>query len=197
MKYLSSDRIMAQSVAKLCSFMRSFSSRFQICIMTNIHWVAIENLCDSGEIWSYFTAILRRLVGSQIWQREVQERMKLQNQRPDHVMIRSEIKYLIRANGVGTIFLEVQSSSNRAKTHGSMSGAGKNPAKRERFRLLGGSQPGPGSRFQFQSGPKPGNPKAFPALSSYDKALEAEVVMWRCYQSQNWRRGFDSSGIHV
>jgi len=105
MKHLSSDRIMAQSVAKLCSFMRSFISGCQICITTNIRWVTIETLRVSGEIWSYFTAILRTLEGSQNWQREVTERMKLQNLRPDNIMIQSELKYLIRANGVGTLLL--------------------------------------------------------------------------------------------
>ena len=35
-KYLSSDGIMTQLICKLCSFMRSFTSRFQICDRTNI-----------------------------------------------------------------------------------------------------------------------------------------------------------------
>ena len=34
--YLSSDRIMTRSIRKLCNFMRSFTSRFQICDRTNI-----------------------------------------------------------------------------------------------------------------------------------------------------------------
>jgi len=138
-KYLSSDRITTQSVAKLCSFMRSFTSRFQICNTTNIRWVAIENPRISLEIWSYFTASLRILVRSQIWKREVKERIKLHNLRTDHVMIRSELKYLIGAKGVGTVYLEPRSGSNPAKTHGSMSGPGNNPAKTERVGFLGGS----------------------------------------------------------
>jgi len=102
-KYLSSDGIMTQSICKLCSFMRTFTSRFQICDRTNIHWVAIESLQISLEIWLYFTAILRILVRSQIWKREVKERIKLHNLHIDHVTIWPELKYLIGATGVGTI----------------------------------------------------------------------------------------------
>jgi hypothetical protein len=35
-KYLSSDRIMTQSICELCSFVSSSTSRFQICDQTNI-----------------------------------------------------------------------------------------------------------------------------------------------------------------
>ena len=97
-KYLSSDRIVTWSICKLCSFMRSFTSRFRICVTTNIRWVTIENPRISFQIWCYFTAILRILVGSQIWKWEVKERIKLHNLRIDHVTIRSELRYLIGAN---------------------------------------------------------------------------------------------------
>jgi len=102
-KYLSSDRIMTRSICKLCSFMRSFTSSFQICDWTNICWVAIENLRISIAIWCYFPAILQILVRSQIWTREVKEHVKLHNLHIDHVMIQAELKYLIGAKGVGTI----------------------------------------------------------------------------------------------
>ena len=45
-------------------------------------------------------ATQRILVGSQIWKREVKERLKLHNLLTDHVVIRSELKYLIGAKMV-------------------------------------------------------------------------------------------------
>ena len=114
-KYLSSDRIMTRSICKLCSFMRSVTSRFQICDRTNIGWVAIENPRNSREIWRYFTAILWILVGWQFWTWEMKERIKLHNSRIDHITIRSELKYFIGANGVGTVYFEPRFSSNPAK----------------------------------------------------------------------------------
>jgi len=102
-KYLSSDRIMTQSTRKLCSYMRSFTSRFQICDTTNIHWVTTENQRILLQIWGYFTDILRILVGFQIWKREVKEHIKLHNLRIDHVTIWSELKYLIKAKCIGSI----------------------------------------------------------------------------------------------
>jgi len=46
---------------------------------------------------------------------EVKEGLKVKNLRIDHVMIRSKLKYLIEAKGVGTVYLEPRSSSNPAK----------------------------------------------------------------------------------
>jgi len=40
---------------------------------------------------------------------EVKELVKLHNLRSHHVLIRSELKYLIAAKGVGTVKLEPQS----------------------------------------------------------------------------------------
>jgi len=88
-KYLSYDRIVIWSVRTLCSFSRSFTSRCQICDWTNIRWVAVENPRISLIISCYFTAILRILVGSQIWKREVKERIILHNLHTDHITIRS------------------------------------------------------------------------------------------------------------
>jgi len=96
-KYLSSDCIVTWSIRKLCSFMRSFTSRFQICDLTNICWVAIENPRFSHHIWTYFTAIQRILVGWQIWRLEAKEHIKLYNLIIDHVTILSELRYLIGA----------------------------------------------------------------------------------------------------
>jgi hypothetical protein len=94
---------MTWSTPKLCSFMRSCTSRFQICDRTNNRWVAIDNSRNTRQIARYFTAILWIVVGCQIWTREVKERIKQHNLRADHVTIRSELKYLIGAKGVGTV----------------------------------------------------------------------------------------------
>jgi len=98
--YLSSDRIVKWSVRRLCSVSGSFTSRIQICDRTNIRWVAIENPRTSLTIRLYFTATQQISVRSQIWQREVKERLKLHNLRIDHVMIQSELNYLIGAKVV-------------------------------------------------------------------------------------------------
>jgi len=131
--FWNSDRIMTRSICTLCSFMRSFTSRFQIgdptdicfmrsftswfqigdrtdiCFMrsftsrfqigdpTDICWVAIVNPRTVLGIWLCFTAILRIVVRSQPWQREVTERIKLYNLCIDHVTIQSEFKYWIGA----------------------------------------------------------------------------------------------------
>jgi len=114
-KYLSSDCIMTWSVRTLCSFNRSFTSRCHICDRTNIHWVAIENPPISRKITRYFTAIQRILVRSQIWLWEVKERLEMHNVRTDHVMIRSELKYLIGVKGGGTVKVEPRSGYNPVK----------------------------------------------------------------------------------
>ena len=77
--------------------MRSFTSQFQIGDRTNIGQVAIENTRFSLETWPHFTVILRILVGSQIWKREVKERTKLHNLHIDHVTIRLELRYITGA----------------------------------------------------------------------------------------------------
>jgi len=88
MKYFSYDRIVIWPVRILCSFSRSFTSRCQICDRANICWVAVEHPRISLKIWCYFTAISRIFVGSQIWKREVKERIKLHNLHTDHITIR-------------------------------------------------------------------------------------------------------------
>jgi len=114
-KYLSSDHIKTRSIRELCSFMRAFTSRFQIWYRPNIRWGSIENLRYWREIWPHFAAILLILFISQIWTRKVRECIKLRNLLIDHVMIQSELKYLIGAKGVKTVYLELLSSSNAAK----------------------------------------------------------------------------------
>jgi len=55
--------------------------------------------CEKGpilsEISGYSIATQQILVGSHIWDREAKERVELHNLCTDHVMIRSELKYLI------------------------------------------------------------------------------------------------------
>ena len=96
-KYLSSDRITIWSVRRLCSFSPSFTSRCQICDWTNIHWFAVKSHHIWGEIPGFSIATRRILVRPQIWEREVKERLKLHNLRTDHIVIQSELKYLIAA----------------------------------------------------------------------------------------------------
>jgi len=50
-----------------------------------------------------------------MWKREEKEQLELQNLRTDHVMIRSQLKYLIEAKVVGTAELEPRASSNLAE----------------------------------------------------------------------------------
>ena len=102
-KYLSWDRIMTWWVRRLFSSCRSFTSWVQICDPTNIRWVAIENPLISVKICPYFIATQRISVGSQIWKREAKEQLELYNLCTDHVMIRSELKYLIGAKVAGTV----------------------------------------------------------------------------------------------
>jgi len=163
---LSSDRIVTWSVGRLCSFSSSFTSRSQICGRTNIRWVAIENPQISSEIWCYFTAIQPMLVQTQIWQQEVKERLKLHNLHIDHVLIRSELKYLIGAKVAGTVIWNRGPGSTLPKNCWFMSGQVNNPAKTKRVGLLGSSWPGPGPSGQFRPGPKPGNPESLLTLLS-------------------------------
>jgi len=92
---LSSDCILTWSVCELCSSSRSFTSRFQICDPTDNHWVAAKWGQVVREISGFSIATQRILVGLQLWNREVNERLELHNLRTDHVMIRSELRYLI------------------------------------------------------------------------------------------------------
>jgi len=137
-KCLSSDRIMTWCIRRLCSFSPSFTSCFQICDPTNIHWVAFENTPISPKINTYFTATQGILFGSQIWNQVVNERVKLRNLCIHHVMIRSELQYLIGAKDVGTAKWTCGPVPTRPKNTGSRSGPGNKPAKTSQFRFLAG-----------------------------------------------------------
>jgi len=102
-EYLSSDRITAWSIRRLCSFSRSFTSRIQICDPTSIRWIAVKYALMSFEFSRCVTTIQRISVGLQIWMQEVKERLKLDNLDFDHVMIRSKVRYLMGAKVVGTV----------------------------------------------------------------------------------------------
>jgi len=163
-KYFSSDRIVTWSVGKLCCFSPSFTSRSRICGRTNIHRVAIEIPRIWPGKWRYFTVIRWILVQSQICQREVKERLKLHNQRTDHIVIRSELKYSIGAKVAGTVIWNRSQGSTLPKHRAFMSGPGNKPTKTERVGSLDGSRPGPRPSGRFQPGPKPGNPEPLRTL---------------------------------
>jgi len=158
-KYLSSDRIVTWSVGKSCKFSPAFTARYHIRSRTNFRPVVIKNPWILPEKWGYFTAIRWILVQSQIWQREVKERLKLHNLHTDHIVIQSELKYFIWVKVAGTVMCNRGPGSTRPKNRGFMSGPGNQPAKTERVGLLGGSWPGPGPSGRFQPGPKRGIPE--------------------------------------
>jgi len=132
-QYLSSDHIVTWSLRRLCSFSRSFTSRAQMYNPTNICWVAIENPRNSLIICPYFTATQRISVRSQMWKREVTERLKLHNLCTDHVTIRSELEYLIAAKSVGPAKWTRGLVPTRPNIAGFQSGPSSDPALVDRF----------------------------------------------------------------
>jgi len=156
-KYLSSDHIMTWSVSRLCNFGRSFASHCQICDWINIGWVAIANPLISHTMLRYSTAIHRILVGSQLWMREVVERLTLHNLHTDHVRIRSELKYSIVGKVAGTLIWNHGLGSTLPKNCGFMSRLGHNLALLTQVGVFSNSWSGPGPLGRFQPGQKPGN----------------------------------------
>jgi len=59
---------------------------------------------DFKRNWRVFDRDSRILAGSQICKREVKERLNLHNLRTDHVVIQSELKYLIGAKMVNSTY---------------------------------------------------------------------------------------------
>jgi len=96
-KCLRSQRTMTGWISRMCSFTRSSTSHFQICHRINIHSIAVKWHQMISRIYGWLIATERILVRSQIGQREVKERLKLHNVRPNHVLVWSELKYLIGA----------------------------------------------------------------------------------------------------
>jgi len=138
-KYLSSDRTMTWSVRTLCRLSRSFTFRCQICDHTNIRWVAIWNLRISLKIWCYFTASQQILVRSQIWQRQVEELLKLPNLYIDHVMIRWDLGYFIGVKVAGTVKWNWGGDKTWSKNGSFVSSLCNNSTKTKRVRFLAGS----------------------------------------------------------
>jgi len=93
--YCSSHRIMTWSISTFCSSRRSFTSRFPIYDPTDIRWVAAKKGHILSEMSGFLVVTQRILVRWHIWDWEVKERLELHNQRTNHVMIRSALKYLI------------------------------------------------------------------------------------------------------
>jgi len=76
------------------------------------------------------------LVWSQIWKREVEERLQLHNLHIDQVMIRWELRYLIGAKVAGTVKWNCSSGWTRPNNCGFMSSPGNNPTKTKWVRFL-------------------------------------------------------------
>ena len=175
-KKLSSDRIITWSICALCSFRRSFVSRNQIRDQTNVRGVTLENPPISGKMCPYFTATQRISVGSQIWMMEVKELVKLHNLHIHHLMIRSELKYLMAAKAVGMVMFEPRSGSNTAKNPRFFVRSGLQPGATYPVRFLADSTPGLGCQFRFQPGPKPGNPELLLTLAFTSASIYLQML---------------------
>jgi len=69
----------------------------------------------------------------------VKEQRELENLGTDHVMIQSELKFLIGAKVAGTVKWNRGPVTTRPKNRGFMSGAVNKPTKTARFGILDGS----------------------------------------------------------
>jgi len=98
--FLSSDCTVTWSICWLCNCSSSVTSSIRIWDATKIRWIAMK-FCQVWCRTRRFSIVTKWiLVRSQIWQRDVKERLILPNLPIDHVVIRSELSYLIRANNV-------------------------------------------------------------------------------------------------
>jgi len=136
---VTSDCFMTSSVHRLCSFSWASTCHGQMWDRTNIQWVAIENRPCSSEISQYVTAIQSILVWSKIWQRTVKQQLILHNPHTDHVVISSELKYLIGAKFAGTRKWNCVPDTTQAKDCGFMSSPGSNRAKTNQVGFPAGS----------------------------------------------------------
>jgi len=85
-------------------------------------------LAISAWNWASIPAMLRILVGWQMWKREVHEMMKLHNLGIVHVSIQSELKNVTGDKHVGTGNWNRSPVPTRPKTNSCMSSPGYNPA---------------------------------------------------------------------
>jgi hypothetical protein len=92
-------------------------------------------------------------------------RLKLHNLHTDHIVIRSELKYLIGAKVARKIIWQCGPASTWASNGWFMSGSGNNPNKTEWVGLFGGSWPGPWPCGRFQPVLKLGHQDPFLTLA--------------------------------
>jgi len=92
--------IMTWSVPRLCIPSCSCTSHCQICGQVNFRWVAVKTRPMFSENRGFSKGTQWIVVRFQIWQQEVKQQVEMHNLRTDHVMIRSELKYLIGAKVV-------------------------------------------------------------------------------------------------
>ena len=97
LQYLRSKPIITWWLCRSCSFSCSCTLNFHICYRTNICSIAVRWHQILSKIHGLSIATQWILVWSQIWQHEVHERLKVHNVRTDHVMVQSELRYLIGA----------------------------------------------------------------------------------------------------
>jgi len=153
----SSDRIKTWSVRRLSSFSRSCTSCCQICEQTNIHWITLESNHIVNQIRRLSIATQWILVCSQMWQWDGKERLKLQNVHIHHVVIRSELRYLVRAKSVNW----------KWRVFGGKTGPWPN------VRVFGVGRPI--ATVRFRVGPEPESTREFWPVANTD-----EEVAWLC-----------------
>jgi hypothetical protein len=115
-KYLSSDCIVTWSVCRFCSLSLCCTSRCQIWGGNNNCQVAIEILRITPVMWRYITAIECILVQSLILHWDVKDRLKLHNLHTIHILIKSDLKYLIGAKVAKTVIWNGCPGSTGSKT---------------------------------------------------------------------------------
>jgi len=121
--------------------------------------IFVESLWKTNYFRHHCTATQPISIRSQIGQKKVKQHAKVHLLRIYHIVIQSELKYLI---GAQVMCLRKWGSAvgktcpNNCRF---MSGPGNNLALVTRFGLLGGSWPRPGILVWFKTAPKPGNPE--------------------------------------
>jgi len=127
---------MTWSIHTLGGFCRCFTDSCQICNRTNICWVGIENPRISLIIWGSLTSIQRISVWSQIWKREVEERLKLHNLGIHHNLMHWDLRYWIAAKVAWTIQWNCGAGTTWPKIRGFTSGRSNYPTKTMLVRVL-------------------------------------------------------------
>jgi len=94
-KHRSSHHIRTWSMRRLCSVSHSSTCLCQICDPSDIHWIALTQDHIVSKICGFSIATLWILARSQLWQREVKQRIKLHHVYIGRVPIQSELTSLI------------------------------------------------------------------------------------------------------